>query len=224
MKPLRIISASRQKVSVKAAIPISAVLALLSGCAGLRAEMAPDPLARTVAWREIATEADRVRVRGWRDSMVQGLAKARAAGHETVIAGEGALLQPDSALSWADMPAGDYRCRVQKLGAKSKGLLDYVAYPSFDCRLRSENGVMSFAKLTGSQRPIGLFLPDNGKRMIFLGTLQLGDERVALQYGRDRERDLAGVVERIGDRRWRLILPFPHFESTVDVVELVPLG
>lgn len=207
-----------------ASMPLCAALALLAGCADLRAELAPDPLPRTVAWREIATDPDRVRVRGWRDAMVQGLAKARAAGHGAEIAREGALLQPDSAIPWSDLPAGNYRCRVLKLGAKSKGLLDYVAYPAFDCRLRSENGVMSFAKLTGSQRPIGLFFPDNGKRMIFLGTLQLGDERVPLQYGRDRERDMTGVVERIGERRWRLILPFPHFESTVDVLELVPLG
>jgi hypothetical protein len=58
--------------------------------------------------------------------------------------------------------------------------------------------------------------------MVFLGTLQLGDEQRALQYGRDRERDMAGVVERIGERRWRLVLPYPHFESTIDIVELVP--
>ena len=207
-----------------ASVPLCAVFAMLSGCAGLRAEMAPDPLPRSVAWREVATDSDRVRVRGWRDAMVEGLANARAAGHGAEIGKEGALLQPDAALAWTDLPEGDYRCRVLKLGAKSKGLPDYVAYPAFDCRVRNDNGVMSFAKLTGSQRPIGLFLPDNGKRMIFLGTLQLGDERVALQYGRDLERDMAGVVQRIGDRRWRLILPFPHFESIVDVLELVPLG
>ena len=43
-----------------------------------------------------------------------------------------------------------------------------------------------------------------------------------MHYGRDRERDLAGWVERVGDRRWRLIFPYPHFESTLDVIELVP--
>ncbi len=81
---------------------------------------------------------------------------------------------------------------------------------------------MRFAKLTGSQRALGRFLPHAGQRMIFLGTLQLGDERRALRYGRDRERDMAGVVERIGERRWRLVLPYPHFESTIDIVELIP--
>jgi hypothetical protein len=203
--------------------PICAALAL-GGC-GLAAPVAaPEPVERGVSWREIATDEDRERLRGWRESWVQALAKARAAGHGAEIAREGALLQPDSALAWSDLPEGQYRCRVIKVGGKSAGMLNYIAYPTFDCRLRSENGVLSFAKLTGSQRPIGLFLPDNGRRMIFLGTLQLGDESIPLRYGRDRERDMAGVVERVGERRWRLALPFPHFESTLDVIELVPAG
>ncbi len=81
---------------------------------------------------------------------------------------------------------------------------------------------MSFAKLSGSQRPLGLFLPYVGQRMVFLGTLQLGDERRSLDYGEDRERDMAAVVERLGPRQWRMVFPYPHFESTVDVLELVP--
>ena len=51
----------------------------------------------------------------------------------------------------------------------------------------------------------------------------LGDETRAYQYGRDPERDLAGWVERIGERRWRVIFPYPHYESTLDVIELVPV-
>ena len=50
----------------------------------------------------------------------------------------------------------------------------------------------------------------------------LGDETIAYKYGRDPERDLAGWIERIGERRWRMILPYPHYESTLDVIELVP--
>jgi hypothetical protein len=33
---------------------------------------------------------------------------------------------------------------------------------------------------------------------------------------------MAGLVERIGARRWRLVLPYPRFESTLDVIEIVP--
>ena len=54
-------------------------------------------------------------------------------------------------------------------------------------------------------------------------TLVLGDEARAMQYGRDRERDVAGYVERIGSNRWRMIMPRPHFESQMDVLELVPV-
>src|SRR3546814_14282978 len=81
-----------------------------------------------------------------------------------------------------------------------------------------------FRSLSGSQRPVGLIFPDNLKRQIFLGTLELGDEEMALNYGSDRMRDMAGLVERIGDNRWRLVLPAPAYESLLDVIELVPAG
>jgi len=50
----------------------------------------------------------------------------------------------------------------------------------------------------------------------------LGDESRALRYGRDRERNLIGLVERIGPQRWRIAFPRPAFESLLDVIELVP--
>ena len=57
---------------------------------------------------------------------------------------------------------------------------------------------------------------------MFLGTLALGDERSPIAYRRDPQRDLAGLVERIGERRWRIAFPYPAFESMLDVVEVVP--
>ena len=35
-------------------------------------------------------------------------------------------------------------------------------------------------------------------------------------------RDMAGYVERVGEKRWRLVLPWPKFELILDVIELVP--
>ena len=55
-----------------------------------------------------------------------------------------------------------------------------------------------------------------------LGTMMFGDEKKPIDYGRDDGRDMAGYVERVGEKRWRLVLPWPKFESIVDVVELVP--
>ena len=172
-------------------------------------------------WRAVATEADRERLRGWRNAFTSALAAARARGHGGEIAREGPLLQPDSAIG-GPIPNGNYRCRVIKLGAKTPGMLDYVAYPYFACRVQQDGQVQDFAKLTGSQRQVGLIFPHDPLRQVFLGTLILGDEARAMHYGVDRERDVVGFVERIGDARWRLIMPWPHFESQIDVMELVP--
>jgi hypothetical protein len=116
-----------------------------------------------------------------------------------------------------------YRCRVIKLGAKAQGNLDYVSYPGFTCRVKPDRELQRLGKLSGSQRYVGLLFPNDAVRLVFLGSLVLGDERRALQYGQDETRDVAGFVERIGPNRWRLLMPKPHFESQLDVMELVPL-
>jgi hypothetical protein len=195
----------------------------LTACAAVP-QNRPSPTAPSTDWRAVATAPDRERLRGWRTAFTKALDQAREAGHVGEIASEGALLEPDAALGSAPIPNGLYKCRVIKVGAKSKGLLDYIAYPAFDCRISQQNQLQSFTKLTGSQRHVGLIFPDSAVRQVFLGTLVLGDESRALQYGRDADRDLAGWVERVGERRWRLLLPYPAFESTLDIVELVPAG
>jgi hypothetical protein len=196
-------------------------LAALCACAGGR--VGPEEVVpAATGWRSLATDTDRERVREWRKTWVQGLEKARAAGHAAAIAAEGTLLEPDAALAGVAPPAGDYRCRVIKVGSKSEGLLDYIAYPAFACRIGAGEAVRDFVKLTGSQRPVGRLFAENDRRMIFLGTLQLGDEQGMLRYGHDIDRDMAGFLERIGERRWRLVFPSPRFESVVDVLELIP--
>jgi hypothetical protein len=179
------------------------------------------PVANAASWQTVATVQDRGRLRDWRKAFVTGLAQARAAGHEAAISREGPLLQPDTAIG-GGIPNGDYRCRVTKLGARSPGLLPYVAYPAFNCRIETSGKLQAFTKLSGSQRQVGFIFPHDQLRTVFLGTLVLGGEQRAIPYGADNDRDLAGYVERIGPNRWRLILPYPRFESLIDVVELVP--
>ncbi|HEX8217178.1 MAG TPA: DUF4893 domain-containing protein [Allosphingosinicella sp.] len=178
---------------------------------------------RVRTWRQVATEDDRRRIRQWREAFVAALGEARTGGHGAEIDREGALLEPDVALPGAALPAGDYRCRTLKLGSQGEGGLEYVPYSPFRCRVaRGADGLWHFTKTSGSQRPIGRLYPEHDRRRIFLGTMQLGDEMRIMTYGRDRERNLAGIVERIGERRWRILFPYPHFESTLDVIELVP--
>lgn len=163
-------------------------------------------------------------MRNWRTGWVAALAKANLSGHGADVQAAGALLQPDAALADPAPPPGDYRCRVTKLGGKAPGMADYTAYPAFTCRVTLEGDVLSFAKMDGSQRPVGLLFPADPQRMVFLGTMMLSDERTAQQYGRDPERDMVGLVERIGAGRWRMVLPYPRWESMLDVIELTPVA
>src|SRR5215210_6726581 len=110
-------------------------------------------------WRQVVTPADRERLRDWRDAFVGAIAAARNGGYAADIAREGPLLEPDAALGGGPIPNGLYRCRVIKVGAKSDGLLNYVSYPPFSCRVSADGGVQSFAKLTGSQRHVGVIFP-----------------------------------------------------------------
>jgi hypothetical protein len=208
-------------------VSLSLAVLALGGCASMertldREGALVDQPARD--WHLVATVADRARLRDWRPAFVNGLASARRSGAGPKIDAEGALLRPDAALPGPAIPNGTYRCRTIKLGAKSAGMFDFVTYPPFVCRVRQESNVQGFAKLTGSQRQVGLIFPGDAIRSIFLGTLMLGDENRAMQYGGDPYRDVAGYVERMGPRQWRLIMPRPTFESQIDVIELVPAG
>jgi hypothetical protein len=178
----------------------------------------------TTAYRQVISESDRVRLRDWRKTFEKALDSARKSGHEAEIAREGALLDPDAALAGPAIPNGTYRCRVIKLGSQASGVPDFVSYPGFTCRVRAERNLQRLSKLSGEQRYVGLIFPLDAIRKVFLGTLVLGDERRALQYNQDEKRDVAGFVERIGQNRWRLVMPQPHFESRLDVMELVPQG
>lgn len=182
---------------------------------------APPP-ERAGSWRATATDQDKGRIRNWHSSWEGALADARARGHGADVQREGVLLHPTAALPNPHLPAGDYRCRTIKVGTQGRGGLGYIAYGWFRCRVAAEQGLSSLTKLTGSQRPVGLIFPDNLTRQVFLGTLELGDEKMPVNYGSDRMRDMAGLIERIGDNRWRLVLPAPAYESLLDVIELVP--
>lgn len=199
------------------------IAALLAGCTVIEQPSGLIPR-WTTAYKQAISENDRVRLRDWRKTFVSALDAARKAGHSADIEREGSLLDPDAAIAGPQIPNGMYRCRVIKLGAQNPGNLDYVTYTGFTCRVRAEKQLQRLGKLSGSQRYLGLIFPGDAVRNVFLGTLVLGDERRALQYGQDQTRDVVGYVERIGPRRWRLVMPEPHFESRLDVMELVPEG
>ena len=171
-------------------------------------------------WRREARLADRQHIDGLEAAWREGLSEARAAGFGRQVRASGPLLDPAAGLRNPQPTPGSYRCRTIKLG--SQGVTGaFTAYPYFRCRVElTPGGDLNVAKVTGSQRPVGTLLPDGSRRTVFLGSLGLGAS-AAPGYGAGAETDLAGVVERIGPNRWRLVLPRPHAESDIDVLELV---
>lgn len=201
------------------------LLAALLACSSCSVVEQPSGLIPrwTTAWKQVATADDRQRLADWRATFVNALDAARKAGHSAEIAREGPLLDPDAQLLAAGIPNGMYRCRLIKIGTK----LDttgpaYLSEAPFLCRVKQNRDLQRFNKYGGQQRYVGLIFPGDAVREVFLGTLVLGDETRALQYGQDELRDVAGYVERIGAQRWRLLMPQPHFESQLAVIELVP--
>ena len=173
-------------------------------------------------WRGPITDFDRDRLNRLDRAWSQALSEARRFEGSGDLASVGALTDPDAGRAGAEPPVGDYRCRTVKLGNQNRDGLGYVVYGWFDCRVERTAAGLRFSKLTGSQRQTGLLFPEASDRLIFLGGLALADEPPANSYGRNSERDVVGVWERIGDRRWRLVTPYPVYESTLDLLDVVP--
>jgi hypothetical protein len=197
---------------------IAAAAALLVWSAGAAGRERAGPASD---WRELASAEDRERLRSWRGVWVAALKKARASGDGDRIDAAGLLLEPDASLGGAMPVPGAYVCRVFKIGAVTTGMRDFVAEPPAACRVEPSGKRLGLAKLDGAQRPAGWLYPD-GRRMVFLGSMRMADERRPLPYGGDPERDMVGILERIGPNRWRLVLPRPRWEAMLTVVELRP--
>ena len=151
-----------------------------------------------------------------------GLKRARAEGHEAELDALGPLAKPGGGLTPRVQPApGQYRCRTYKLGGEAQGL-PFVAYPFFKCEVAlTPGGDLVIRKLDGSQRFEGKLYPERDNRLVYLGAMAWGASETPPDYGENAERDQIGVLERIGEERWRLALPWPLVESSLDIIELV---
>ncbi|RZJ32531.1 MAG: DUF4893 domain-containing protein [Brevundimonas sp.] len=174
-------------------------------------------------WRSIVTATDRDRYSRRDAAWSLALQQARRQRGSGDLNSLGALIDPDARQAPAIPPAGNYRCRTVKLGSQGgEDGLGYVIYGWFACRIEQTPNGLKFVKLTGSQRPSGLLFPEDDRHMVMLGSMALASEPAANSYGQRPDRDLAAVLERIGDRRWRLVIPWPQNESNLDLIELVP--
>jgi len=202
----------------RTAIAALALAGVLGGGAVAHVRQRPDA---DVDWRSVATHQDRERLRGWRNAWMQALAKVRATpAGAAALAADPALFDPDRVMQGGALTAGNYRCRTYRLGSPGVGARGMLRGDWTACRV-TESGIVRQLVTDGEQRASGNLFDSTDSRTVFLGTLALGDEARPMPYGRDDQRDMAGLVERVGLDRWRLVLPFPAFQSTLDLMEIV---
>ena len=217
-------------------VKIAAVLAISSGLAacartpspqmvGATVEVAPapDPQALPSDWKQVATSTDLDRIGRIDIAWTDGLSEARARRHTAEIAKEGPLLDPAGALPRPAVPPGTYRCRVIKLGTGSTGRgRAFQTFNPFTCFVSVEDSLLVFIKATGTDLPAGRLWDDGEKRLVFLGATAAKIGLPAPAYGTQPARDRSGVIERVGDFRWRLVTPWQSKDARIEVMELVP--
>ena len=211
-------------------IAVSA-LALLAGCETRPRGDGPRPVVsveapnKSEAWRAIASSDDARRLANITGAWAAGLADARKADFVTAMREEALLLQTDAALPRPAPTPGSYNCRLIRLGSTGKGKPALERFKPFFCYVEVEGDLLTIVKQTGSTRPAGrLWEDDDPDRLIFLGSLALGDEQQPLAYGEDAKRDMAGIFERIAPFRWRLVIPWPQDGAKLNVFELKPVA
>lgn len=212
-------------LSSTAVLAITLVLAACASTSPAPPPPPPGPPGATVLrdWRSIVTANDRDRYARREAAWRLALEQARRQTGSGDLRAVGDLIEPAAARGDVAPPPGAYRCRTVKLGSQGgEAGLGYVVYDWFACRIeRTPNG-LKFSKTTGSQRPSGLLFPEDARHMVMLGSLALAAEPAANSYGQRPDRDLIAVLERIGEARWRLVLPWPQNESNLDLIELIP--
>jgi hypothetical protein len=208
-----------------------ALCIVASGCAVIGKKVAPAGtsvtaiVAKNDGWSGLASDADRSRINRTALAWQSGIAEARERGFGEAIRAEGKLLVSGGGLARPAPTPGSYRCRLVTLGRSTARGPAFEKFKPFFCYVDVEGELFTIVKQTGSQRPAGRLWEDEiPTRLIFLGSLALGNEEEARAYGEDPRRDVAGVFERIAPFVWRLVIPFAQDGTKLQVFELTPVA
>lgn len=220
------------------ASPAETSPAVTEPAAGVPAQAAPEAAATpqqqaapaegiqggTDNWRQVANTADASLLGRLDQAWRLGRAEAEDGGFARQVEALGPLADPNAAQTGRIQPGpGTYRCRTIKMGRRVEGQgLAYIEYPWFACSVElTPGGDLVLTKTSGSQRTRGLIYPDTERRAVYVGAQAWGaDEKTFPAYGEKTERDQVGVIERVGQNRWRLVLPWPKQEAKLELLEI----
>jgi hypothetical protein len=156
-------------------------------------------------WRRVASARDSAALDSVAAGWDRALAASRAAGLARRVAAEGVLLVPGARLPRAAPAPGTYRCRYVRLGARK-----WTASAQAYCYVGVGAGQLSLAtELRGLRLGGYLWELKDGERLVFLGAAAPAGGKSAPAYGDNPAADSAGLVERIGEFRYRLVIPEP---------------
>lgn len=205
-------------------------LVLLAGTAQGLAAPAPN-------WQQDIGAADRKRLARLWESWTRSLNEAHTAGQAAALAALGPVVVPDAAAinpeegavvkAAGPLPGpGPYKCRMIRLGqhegsVKTPAAAMVLVSEMLPCRIEMRGNGLWFEQGVGAQR-LGGRLYTDGDRQVFLGATALTGEMRIMPYGADPQRDAVGVLRAMGERHWRLELPWPHWQSNLAIVEIVP--
>jgi hypothetical protein len=199
--------------------------AALAACAGPRATIersaatvtVEPPPAVPLQWRAVARPDALAGIDALPSRWDRALAAVRG-WRRPAVAAEGALLDPAGALARPLPPPGRYRCRYLRLAPGQGG---FQTFRPWSCFVAEDGELTTLSKADGSERPAGRLWPDGERRLVFLGAVTRNGDPAAPAYGDDPATDAVGLLERIGDFQWRLVL-LRSGDAGLDVVELIP--
>jgi hypothetical protein len=177
----------------------------------------------SAGWQEKASSFDAGRLAKLDESKAKALQEVESGASSRDRSMIHSVLDAAVSSGGADTLVGSWRCRTIKLGGMTPALI----YSWYACRISDRNGVLTFAKLTGSQRTSGTLYPDQSGGLVFLGASSVKGEAVHSYSGssvaigaQETPDDQIGLLVATGRNSARLELPYPVQESTLDVIEL----
>jgi hypothetical protein len=187
-------------------------------------------------WQDAAAGADRKRLARLWEAWTGALADVAAHGETPALTALGPVAVPDAGTMHANpddriaSPAkgplpgpGAYLCRTIRLGQQENGAQAsrVQAGEPQPCRIDIQDTGLWFEQEAGSNRLAGRLYAD-GDRLVFLGATALRGEMGVMPYRADPERNAVGALRALGPAHWRLELPWPSWQSTLDLVEITP--